>query len=161
MEIPVTNDILILVIVLMLGILAKSNVTAAAAAVLLLVKFFNMERFLPLIERRSLEIGLLFLNLSVLVPMMLNDKLINDVIKTLTSITGVVAITAGIIASQLNASGFVYVKTFPQYVIGIIVGTLLGIIFFKGFPVGPLMAGGIMLVFMKVIEEITGFFFRK
>ncbi len=156
-----TNDIIILVAVLILGICAKSNVTAAAAATLLLIKFFSLDRFLPLIERRSLEVGLLFLNLSVLVPMILNDKLLNDVLKTFTSMSGIIAIIAGIIASQLNASGFMFVKNFPQYVIGIIVGTMIGIIFFKGFPVGPLMAGGIMLVFVKVVEGVTSLIFNR
>ncbi len=155
------NDVIILVAVLILGICAKSNVTAAAAAALLLIKFFNLDRFLPLIERRSLEVGLLFLNLSVLVPMILNDRLLNDVLKTFTSMSGIIAIIAGIIASQLNASGFMFVKNFPQYVIGIIVGTMIGIIFFKGFPVGPLMAGGIMLVFIKIVEGVTSFIFNR
>jgi len=155
------NDIILLISVLILGVFAKSNVTAAAATVLLLVKFFSLERFLPLVERRSLEVGLLFLNLAVLIPMMLNERLVNDILKTFTSITGVIAIVAGIIASQLNANGFEFVKDYPQYVIGIIVGTMIGIILFKGFPVGPLMAGGIMLVFLKVFEGVTKFLFHR
>ncbi len=156
-----TSDVILLVVVLILGILSKSNVTAAAAAALLLMKFFSLERFLPLIERRSLEVGLLFLNLSVLIPMMLNEDLLNDILKTLTSWAGIVAIAAGIIASQLNASGYEFVKAYPQYVIGIIVGTMIGIIFLKGFPVGPLMAGGIMFVFIKVVEEVVRLVFNR
>lgn len=157
----VKNDIILLISILILGILAKSNVTAAAATVLLLIKFFNLERFLPLVERRSLEVGLLFLNLAVLIPMMLNDRLINDILKTFTSMAGVIAIVAGIIASQLNASGFEFINEYPQYVIGIIIGTMIGIIFFRGFPVGPLMAGGVMLVFLTIFEEVTKFIFRR
>lgn len=156
-----TSDIILLIIVLILGILAKSNVTAAAATVLLLVKFFSLERFLPVIERRSLEVGLLFLNLAVLIPMILNEKLINDVVKTFTSWWGIIAVVAGVIASQLNASGFHFVKEYPQYVMGIIIGTMVGIIFFKGFPVGPLMAGGVMLLFITVIDAVISFIFKR
>jgi uncharacterized membrane protein (DUF441 family) len=40
----------------------------------------------------------------------------------------------------------------PQVILGLVIGSIIGIVFFKGIPVGPLMAGGVAAFFLYVIE---------
>ena len=58
----------ILVILILIGILGHSNIIATSACMLLILKLSNLQRFYPMLERRGLEAGLLFLTISVLVP---------------------------------------------------------------------------------------------
>ena len=38
----------------------------------------------------------------------------------------------------------------PNLIIGLLVGTVIGVTFFNGIPVGPLIAGGLLsLIFMN------------
>lgn len=56
---------IILVALIIIGIAGRSPIIATAACVLLVVKLVHLDRYLPAIERRGLELGLLFLTFSV------------------------------------------------------------------------------------------------
>src|SRR5690242_18660294 len=62
------NGEILLVILIITGLLGKSSVITTAASLLLIFKLTSLERFFPTIERRGLELGLLFLTVAVLVP---------------------------------------------------------------------------------------------
>ena len=49
-------------------VISKSNVLATSASLILVLKLARLQHYFPLIERRGLEMGLLFLMMSVLVP---------------------------------------------------------------------------------------------
>jgi len=55
------NGVLLLVALLLVGIISRSNLIATAACVLLIIKLSNLNYIFSLLERRGLEIGLLFL----------------------------------------------------------------------------------------------------
>ena len=57
-----------LLIIFLIGVLTKNNLLAAASAIVMVMGLLNLERFLPMVERRGIEVGLLFLTMSVLAP---------------------------------------------------------------------------------------------
>ncbi|MBS4024050.1 MAG: DUF441 domain-containing protein [Clostridia bacterium] len=142
----------ILLTLLFLGILSKSNVIAAAAGILLVIKMINIPWLLPVIERRGLELGLLFLILSVLVPFATGKVQLKDISLSLTSLAGLMAILSGVIATHLNGKGLDLLTLEPQLMIGLVVGSIIGIVFFGGVPVGPLMAAGITVIFLEILK---------
>ncbi|MBO9598085.1 MAG: DUF441 family protein, partial [Cohnella sp.] len=58
---------LVLVALIIIGLIGRSPIITTAACLLLIVKLVHLERYLPSIERRGMELGLLFLTLAVLV----------------------------------------------------------------------------------------------
>ena len=58
----------ILLVLIVVGIIGKAPLIATSSCLLLVLKLVNLTHYFPLIERRGLELGLLFLMLSVLVP---------------------------------------------------------------------------------------------
>ncbi len=54
------NGDLLLVVLIIIGMIGRSNIITTAACVLLVVKLISLDRYLPAIERRGLELGLLF-----------------------------------------------------------------------------------------------------
>ncbi|MHB1125600.1 MAG: DUF441 domain-containing protein [Bacillota bacterium] len=144
----------LLLSILILGIVGKSNIVAAAAAILLVIQFTNLQSLYPLLERRGLELGLLFLMLSVLVPFAAGRVPLTQISKSFVTILGLIAIISGALATTLNARGLEMLQREPYMMIGLVVGSIAGIIFFRGIPVGPLMAGGIAVILIKIVELI-------
>jgi uncharacterized membrane protein (DUF441 family) len=145
---PVASE-LILVALLLIGLLAKSHLIAAAACILVIVKLARMEVVFDFLENKGLELGLLVLLLTIMVPLAngkINDR---DIIYNLTSVPGLLAILGGALATHLNSQGLLMLQVDPGIIFGLIIGSLFGIIFLGGIPVGPLMAAGIAALFME------------
>ncbi len=143
---------ILMLIILLLGIIGRSNVVAAAAAIMLLIHFTNLQRLFPIIERRGLEMGLLFLMMSVLVPFAAGRVPIKEIIKSFLSVPGIIAIFSGALATFMNGKGLDMLQHAPQMMIGLVIGGIIGIVFFGGIPVGPLMAGGIAAVLIHFYQ---------
>ncbi|ASS75154.1 hypothetical protein CIG75_09280 [Tumebacillus algifaecis] len=141
---------IILVVLIIIGIVGRASILATAASFLLILKLLSLQRFFPTLERRGLEIGLLFLMISVLVPLVNGKVSTKDLMSAFVSVAGICAIIGGILATYLNGQGLYMLKMDPQLTIGLVIGTVLGIVFLKGIPVGPLMAAAIAAILLKL-----------
>lgn len=142
----------ILLSILLLGMFGRSNVVAMAAGILLVMKFARLEHYLPILERRGLEIGLLFLMLAVLVPFATGKVSSREIFRSFLSISGIIAIISGTIATHMNGKGLDLLQIDPSLMVGLVIGSMIGIIFFGGVPVGPLMAGGIAALLISLTQ---------
>ena len=146
------NGELLLVILIIIGLIGRSNMIATAASLLLILKLTSLESLFPAVERRGLELGLLFLTMAVLVPFA-NGKIgWRDVSPLFTTPTGIMALAGGALATYMNGQGLDLLRLEPQMIVGLVIGSIFGIIFLKGIPVGPLMAAGITAIFVKLSE---------
>lgn len=142
----------VLLILILIGIIGQSSILATAACVLLVLKLTNLTHYFPLIERRALEAGLLFLMLAVLVPFASEQMTPKDMLKGVLSWPGLFCIIGGILATYMNGAGLHLLKIQPELMTGLVVGAIIGIVFFKGIPVGPLMAAGLAAVFWQIFQ---------
>ncbi len=149
------NGFIFITVIFILGLLARSNSLTMAAGLLLLIKVLGIRSLLPLLEERGVELGLLFLMIAVLVPLALERVGGREILLTFSSLPGILAIAGGIIATRLNGMGLNLLESRPQVILGLVIGSIIGIVFFKGIPVGPLMAGGVAAFFLYVIELFT------
>lgn len=147
---------LMLVSLIIIGLLGRSHIIATAASLLLILKLTSLERFFPTVERRGLELGLLFLMMSVLVPFATERVTLREISMLFTSWYGLLALAGGAIATYMNGKGLDLLKLEPEIIIGLVIGSIFGIVFLKGVPVGPLMAAGITVVLLKIFQ----FFFK-
>ncbi|MHB8158626.1 MAG: DUF441 domain-containing protein [Desulfocucumaceae bacterium] len=142
-----------LVALLLIGIVARSNLIAIAACVLLILRFSNLQFIFPILERRGLEVGLLFLLLYILVPIaqgMITEK---DLLNNITSLPGIFSIVGGAIATHMNSEGLKLLGMKPEIIFGLVIGSILGIVVFHGVPVGPLMAAGIAALYLEIFQR--------
>lgn len=144
------NGELLLVTLIVIGLIGRSPIITTAACVLLIIKLISLERFLPAIERRGLELGLLFLTMGVLVPFASERISFKDVWSVFTTWPGIIALAGGAIATYMNGKGLELLKIDPQLIVGLVIGSIFGIIFMRGIPVGPLMAAGITAFLLKI-----------
>jgi uncharacterized membrane protein (DUF441 family) len=146
------NGNVLLVVLIIIGMVGRSHIITTAACVLLAVKLISLERYLPTIERRGLELGLLFLTMGVLVPFASEKIQLKDVTSVFTTWPGIIALTGGAIATWMNGKGLDLLKFDPQLIVGLVIGSIFGIIFLRGIPVGPLMAAGITALLLKIAQ---------
>ncbi|OLZ09702.1 DUF441 domain-containing protein [Sulfobacillus thermosulfidooxidans] len=146
-----TTETIGLMILLLLGMWARSNLVAASAAILLVIRFTRMTFLYPVLERRGVEIGLLFLTMAMLVPFALGKVNIKEVFQSFLTIPGILAVVGGAVATNLNGRGLQLLAENSHLMFGLIVGSIIGIVFWGGIPVGPLMAAGTTYLMLEVI----------
>ena len=146
------NGIIFILIIFILGLAARSSALTMAAGLLLLLQILNIKSLLPILEERGVEMGLLFLMIAVLVPVALGRVGTKEILLTFCSLPGLLAIAGGVIATRLNGMGLTLLESQPQVILGLVIGSIIGIVFLKGVPVGPLMAGGIAAFFLYIIQ---------
>ncbi|WP_054949502.1 DUF441 domain-containing protein [Numidum massiliense] len=149
---------ILLVVLIVVGIVGRSPIIATAASFLLILKLTHLERYFPSIERRGLEIGLLFLTIAVLVPFASGQITIKDVFSVFTSWQGILSLVGGALATYMNGKGLDLLKIDPELIVGLVIGSIFGILFMRGIPVGPLMAAGITAFFLKLFSFLFRLF---
>jgi len=150
------NGDVLLVVLIVVGLIGRSHIITTAACMLLIVKLVHLERWLPAIERRGLELGLLFLTMGVLVPFASNKISHREVLAVFTTWPGVMALLGGALATFMNGKGLELLKIEPRLIVGLVIGSILGILFLRGIPVGPLMAAGITAMLLKLFSLLSG-----
>jgi uncharacterized membrane protein (DUF441 family) len=144
-----------LVILIIVGLVGRSPIIATAASMLLVLKLTALDRYFPTVERRGMELGLLFLTISVLVPFASEKVSWKDVAPLFTTVIGLLALAGGALATYMNGKGLEMLRADPQLIVGLVIGSIVGIVFFRGIPVGPLMAAGITAFFLKLLTWLT------
>lgn len=150
------NGEMLLVVLIVVGLIGRSHIITTAACVLLIVKLIHLDRYLPTIERRGLELGLLFLTMGVLVPFASNKISHKEVLAVFTTWPGILALAGGAVATYMNGKGLDLLKIDPQLIVGLVIGSIFGILFLRGIPVGPLMAAGITALLLKIFTFLFG-----
>lgn len=145
------QDNLLLLIILMIGLVFNNHLIASAAGSLLVLKLTKLQSLLYLFERRAIDIGLLFLLIAVLTPFALERVGIKDIWLTFQSLSGILAIIGGVAAAYLCGQGLILLQLQPEVVVGLVVGTVIGVSLLKGIPVGPLAAAGVTAILLNIL----------
>jgi len=148
------TTILVLLALAVVGIIARSPVIAVAAGILLFIRVTNLQCLFTFFERQGLEIGLLFLLLTIMVPLGRENVDARQILKYFTTLPGFLAILGGALATHLNCEGLKMLQLDPEMIFGLIIGSVIGILVFNGIPVGPLMAAGLTALFIDFFRVV-------
>lgn len=140
---------LILGLMLVLGIVGRNDLVAIGAGIVLLLKLAQAEPFFPWLEKYSLKLGIIMLIIAVMAPIAQGKIRLSDILQTMKNPVGVLAILAGILAAYMGARGVTLLTDRPQVITGVLVGTIIGVAFFRGVPVGPLIAAGMVALLIR------------
>lgn len=124
--------------------LTHNNTVTFAVLLLLLFKLTPLANFFPFLNHYGLTIGIILLTAAMMVPLADGSIAIKDIIKSFMTWQSLLAVFIGMLVSWLGSRGILLMGANPTIVNGLIVGTLIGVAFFKGVPVGPLIAAGIL-----------------
>lgn len=148
------SERVILLTLMALGVVARNALIVTSAGVVLILQVLRLDRLFPILEKRGLEAGLIFLLMAVLVPFATGDVGWKDIRTSFTSWSGLAAIAGGVLAAVLSGYGVRLLQVRPEVIVGMVVGTILGVVLFKGIPVGPLAAAGFTAVLLAMLRAM-------
>lgn len=137
-------DNLPLLVILVLSVIGNNHTVSIATLVLLLIKMLGFDTWFPFIESHGINIGIIILTLAVLTPIAqgrISTAAMLDAFKTPIGLT---AIIIGIFVAWVAAKGVPFMSGSPEVVTSLVLGTIIGVCFFHGLAVGPLIAGGLV-----------------
>ncbi len=137
----------VLVMIILLAVFVKDYVLASAACFLGVVMAIGQKYYLNLIQQYSFSIGIFFLMMFLLMPIATGKISSADVSKLFLSPVGIGSIIAGFTVSYIGGKGVGILPANPTILLGVLVGTLIAVLFMKGLPAGLIIAAGIMAVF--------------
>ncbi|EHX33140.1 hypothetical protein ECDEC12C_2131 [Escherichia coli DEC12C] len=145
-ETTLTFDVTLLILLGLaaLGFISHNTTVAVSILVLIIVRVTPLSTFFPWIEKQGLSIGIIILTIGVMAPIASGTLPPSTLIHSFLNWKSLVAIAVGVIVSWLGGRGVTLMGSQPQLVAGLLVGTVLGVALFRGVPVGPLIAAGLV-----------------
>ncbi|ETS30401.1 MULTISPECIES: DUF441 domain-containing protein [Photorhabdus] len=136
--------LLVLLVLAALGIISHNMTVTLAMLLLLVIRITPLNQFFPWVEKYGLTIGILILTVGVMAPIASGKITVQAVLHSFLNWKSLLAIVIGVLVSWLGSRGVSLMSNQPSTVAGLLVGTVLGVALFKGVPVGPLIAAGIL-----------------
>jgi len=127
-----------------LGVISSNSPVTIAMVFLLLLRVLGLQQTFPWLERNGLTIGIIILTIGVMTPLASGKISLQTVGQSFLHWKSLTAIGIGILVAYLGGRGAVLMGSQPTIVAGLLIGTVIGVAFFKGVPVGPLIAAGIL-----------------
>lgn len=135
---------LFLLLMAALGIFSGNMPITIAMLVLLIVRVLQLHFAFPWLEKYGLTIGIIILTIGVMAPVASGKITLQTLGASFLHWKSLTAIAVGILVAWLGGRGAALMGSQPTVVAGLLIGTVLGVAFFKGVPVGPLIAAGIL-----------------
>lgn len=135
---------MLLLVFAALGLISNNSTVTIAMVILLLVRITGLQQAFPWLEKYGLTIGIIILTIGVMTPLASGKISMDTIIQSFLHWKSLLAIAVGIIVSYLGGRGVVLMGSQPTVVAGLLIGTVIGVAIFRGVPVGPLIAAGIL-----------------
>jgi uncharacterized membrane protein (DUF441 family) len=150
-----SESLLFLLLLLVIGLIAKNSSLMIAIAVLLLLKAGGLEaKSFSFIQSKGINWGVTLITIAVLAPIASGDIGFKDLTASFKSPYAWVALISGVLVALLAKGGVKLLADDPQITTALVLGTILSVSIFKGVAVGPLIGAGIAYTAMKIF----GFF---
>ena len=143
---------LILLIVTLAGIVGGNDLIAIAAGTMFLLSLVAPPSVFAVLDRFGIPTGIVFLTIGILLPFATGKLGFPALTATLFSPTGVLSIVVGVVSSYLAADGIKLLVIHPEVMVGLVIGTIIGVSYFGGIPVGPLVAAGFAALLFRLLR---------
>ncbi|MBP3723007.1 MAG: DUF441 domain-containing protein [Selenomonadaceae bacterium] len=138
--------------ILLLSIFGHNMTVAYAAGIVLILKVLGFDFMLNTLGNQGINWGIVILTAAILVPIANGTITIHTMIDAFKTHIGLIAVSAGLFAAIAGGSGVNLLKSSPDVIPALIIGTMAGVIFFQGVAVGPLIAAGITYFILQIVN---------
>ena len=139
--------------ILLLAWIGHNMTVVYAAGIVLALKILGLTSALEALGGQGLNWGIILLTAAILVPVATGTVTLQTMVDSFRTPMGITAVIAGILAAMAGGRGLVLLKDTPDVVSALIIGTIIGVFFFKGIAVGPLIAGGFVYLTMQILQH--------
>lgn len=144
---------LVLLVLVAAGVLGGNDLVATAAAALLIFSTLGPPAVLDFLEEYTLSLGILLLLISLLLPFARGQLGLARAGGQLASLPGVVSLVVGAASAWLAAQGVTLLQDRPETMLGMVIGSVFGVLLLNGIPAGPLVASGLAALVLRLLGE--------
>lgn len=145
---------IILIVLFILSLINKNKSLTGAALIIFVISFIDNGKSAEFIEKHFMNLGMTFLMIWMLVPLIKQTSVESININHLLNLRSIISIIAGISAVLVASKGVTFLKLNSDTMPGILIGSIIGVTFLGGVPVGPLIASGMVFGILKLINFI-------
>lgn len=121
------------------------NMTVTIALlVLVAIRMTPLQQTFPWIEKQGVTVGIIILTIGVMAPIASGTLPSTTLMHSFLNWKSLLAIAVGIFVSWVGGRGVALMSSQPTVVGGLLIGTIIGVSLFRGVPVGPLIAAGLV-----------------
>ena len=113
------------------------------------IKGVNIEGIMTQFRKEGINWGVLIITIAILIPIATGEIGFSHLLSAFKSPVGWVAIISGI---TVSSKGVGLLSGQPEITVALVIGTIMGVVFFKGIAAGPVIASGITFCILKVLE---------
>lgn len=144
---------LFLALILIVALLGKNNSLIIATVVVMVLKLLPFaNKWFPVIEGKGINWGVTVISVAILVPIATGKIGFNDLVKAFKTPAGWIAVAAGIAVAILSKYGVNQLAAVPQVTVALVLGTIVGVVAFKGVAAGPVIASGMTYVIISLFN---------
>ena len=118
------------------------------------LKGIDIENFMIQFRKEGINWGVLVITIAILIPIATGEIGFSHLLNAFKSPIGWVAIISGISVSILSSKGVGLLSGQPEITVALVIGTIMGVVFFKGIAAGPVIASGITFCILRIIELV-------
>lgn len=145
---------IILIVLFILSLINKNKSLTGAAFIIFVISLIDNGKSAEFIEKHFMNLGMTFLMIWMLVPLIKQTSVESININQLLNGRSIISIIAGISAVLVASKGVTFLKLNSDTMPGILIGSIIGVTFLGGVPVGPLIASGMVFGILKLINFI-------
>ena len=128
---------LFLALVLVVALVGKNMSLIIATGVVMALKLIPFaSKWLPVIQAKGINWGVTVISVAILIPIATGQIGFKDLINTFKSPAGWIAVAI------LSRYGVDQLAAVPQVTVALVLGTIIGVVVFKGVAAGPVIASG-------------------
>ncbi len=136
------SEYLALGTILLLSLIGHNMTVVYASGIVLVLKALGLTTAITALGTHGLNWGIILLTAAILTPIATGEVTVQIMLNSFKTPLGIIAIIAGVLAAAAGGCGIDLLKSTPEVVSALIIGTMAGVFFFHGIAVGPLIAGG-------------------
>lgn len=149
----ISQSTLFLLILLIIGIVAKNQSLTVAVGVLFLLKLtFLGDKVFPYLQTKGINLGVTMITIAVLVPIATGEIGFKQLGEAAKSSYAWIALASGIAVALLAKGGIHLLTDDPHITTALVFGTIIAVALFNGVAVGPLVGAGIAYAVMSVMQ---------
>ena len=144
---------LFLALVLAIAVVGKNMSLVIASVVVMALKLLPVaSKWLPVIQNKGINWGVTVISVAILVPIATGQITFADLFKAFKNPAGWIAIVAGIAVAILSKYGVNQLAAVPQVTVALVLGTIIGVVVFKGVAAGPVIASGMTYCIVTLLN---------
>ena len=144
---------LFLGLILVVALVGKNMSLIIATGVVMLLKLIPFSaKYMPVIQAKGINWGVTVISVAILIQIATGQIGFNDLFKTFKTPAGWIAVAAGIAVAILSSYGVDQLAQFPQVTVALVLGTIIGVVAFKGIAAGPVIASGMTFVIVSLFN---------